>query len=97
MNIILLLLLWIPNLHSKRMIFIVSLYLLESYMSNTRQYLQNSIPSTFQLEQYLENLRQIPPVIQWKVQCFHYQKYLAGIIKKKLVTHTATTFYIILL
>jgi hypothetical protein len=56
--------------------FIVSiaiLYILEAYLSDTRRYLANALPSPNGVEDYLERLREVSPVVEWKVRSFQYQ------------------------
>ena len=50
------------------------MYLVEAYTCSTRRYLTNAIQSPNEVEEYLEQLRQEPPVVTWKVRCFHYAR-----------------------
>ena len=51
---------------------IVILYLLEAFFCSTKRFLANAIEGD-ELEKYLEQLRDTPPVIEWKVRSFHYE------------------------
>ena len=52
---------------------LVLLYFWEAYTCQTRQYISNALTSPEQVEQYMEELRQQPPIITWKLRAFHYQ------------------------
>lgn len=49
-----------------------ALYLFESYNCSTRQYLMNALTSA-EIEEYMETLLKVKPVVTWKVRCFHYE------------------------
>ncbi|GFH47678.1 hypothetical protein CTEN210_04153 [Chaetoceros tenuissimus] len=53
---------------------VVIMYLLESYSSSTRQYLANAMDCPTDVEQFLEDLRDQPPCVQWKIRCYHYEE-----------------------
>lgn len=53
---------------------VVIMYLLESYSSSTRQYLANAMDCPKDVERFLEDLRDQPPCVQWKVRCYHYEE-----------------------
>ncbi len=51
----------------------ILLYLIESYNCSTRRFLSNPITSSVELDEYLDRLRQEPPVVTWKLKTFHYE------------------------
>ena len=64
-----------PNFDGAFVIVLVLLYLVEAYTCSTRRYLANAIlSSTSEVEEFIEKLREEPPVVRWKVRCFHYEK-----------------------
>ncbi|CAB9529576.1 reductase [Seminavis robusta] len=63
-----------PEFSTQFVILIAILYLVEAYTCSTRRYLANSISSPNDVEAYIEQLRKEPPVVTWKVRCFHYEK-----------------------
>ena len=64
-----------PNFDGTFVVVLVLLYLVEAYTCSTRRYLANAIlSSTSEVEEYIEKLREEPPVVTWKVRCFHYEK-----------------------
>lgn len=83
-HFILKIVLMIPKSNPCFILCIYILYLFEAYTSSTRQYLCNIIPSTVQLEEYIDVLKcnnnsenddsnqQQQPIIEWKVRCYHY-------------------------
>jgi hypothetical protein len=67
---------------SKRVLgILIALYLLESYRCSTRTYLAHALSTSNEVEEYIEQLRSVRPVISWKVRCFHFErrKWLAAI------------------
>lgn len=79
----------VPQVHTNLLIASITLYLLEAYTCSTRRYLANALSSPVEVEDYIERLRQEPPVVSWKVRCFHYERrkwlsilsYLSVIVK----------------
>ncbi len=78
-----------PQVNGKLLTAAIVLYILEAYTCSTRRYLANAISTPVELEAYVERLRQEPPVVTWKVRCFHYERrrwisilsYLSVIVK----------------
>jgi hypothetical protein len=66
--------LWVPKMNGTILLTVICLYLMESYTCSTRRYLANAISSPTEVEEYIERLRQEPPVVTWKVRCFHYER-----------------------
>jgi hypothetical protein len=64
----------LPKINGKILLTVIALYLIESYTCSTRRYLANAISSPTEVEEYIERLRQEPPVVTWKVRCFHYEQ-----------------------
>ena len=64
----------VPKINGKILLTVIVLYLIESYTCSTRRYLANAISSPKELEEYIERLRQEPPMVTWKVRCFHYER-----------------------
>lgn len=56
---------------------VVFLYLLEAYLSPTRQYLVNSIPENRNLDDFLDHLKVKVPVVEWRVRSFDYRTHPA--------------------
>jgi hypothetical protein len=67
--------LWkIPRVENRWLVLtFVVLYLWESCNCSTRRFLSHTISSSEQLEEYLEQLRQAPPVVTWTLKTFHYE------------------------
>ena len=63
-----------PKFEGNFVFFLVVLYLIEAHTCSTRRYLANAITSTSEVEEFIEKLRNEPPVVTWKVRCFHYEK-----------------------
>jgi hypothetical protein len=51
----------------------ILLYLLESYNCSTRRLLAHPISSSAELDDYLDLLRQVSPIVTWNVKTFHYE------------------------
>jgi hypothetical protein len=67
-------LLKLPRIENKWLVMTcILLYLLESYNCSTRRFLAHAMSSTTELDDYLERLRQEPPVVTWNVKTFHYE------------------------
>jgi hypothetical protein len=80
---------------SKRMLgILIALYLLESYKCSTRTYLAHALSTSNEVEEYIEQLRSVRPVISWKVRCFHYErrKWLAAIFLIDMFSWVRTQF-----
>lgn len=79
----------VPQVNGNLLIAAIVLYLLESYTCSTRRYLANALSSPVEVEEHIERLREEPPVVTWKVRCFHYERrkwlsilsYLSVIVK----------------
>ena len=71
---VLLCLAYLPNFGQFFISFVVIMYLLESYFCSTRKYLANAISSPENIESYMELLREQPPVIKWRIRCYHYER-----------------------
>jgi hypothetical protein len=64
----------VPQLNGTILLTVICLYLMESYTCSTRRFLANAISSPTEVEEYIERLRQEPPVVTWNVRCFHYER-----------------------
>lgn len=64
----------LPRFDAWFVIFIAALYLLEAHCCSTRRYLANALSGSAAVEDYVEGLRQAPPVARWTVRCFHYEQ-----------------------
>jgi len=64
----------VPQVKRNVLLLAIVLYLLESYTCNTKRYLANSLSSPVEVEDYIERLREEPPLVTWKVRCFHYER-----------------------
>jgi TMEM151 family len=58
------------------------LYLTEAYMCSTRTYLMHPVSD---VGAYIEQLRETPPVVQWKVRSFHYENVFAPALNRILL------------
>ncbi|KAG7351121.1 Tmem151 family protein [Nitzschia inconspicua] len=67
-------LLKLPMIENRWLVVLcILLYLLESYNCSTRRFLAHAISTSKELDDYLESLRQEPPIVTWKVKAFHYE------------------------
>lgn len=57
------------------------LYFTEAYTCSTRQYLAHAV---FDVEAYIEQLRESPPIVEWKVRSFHYENAFLSTVRKLL-------------
>lgn len=73
-RVILLCLAYLPNFGKTFISFIFIMYILESYWCSTRKFLANAIYSPENIESYMEQLREQPPSIKWRIRCYHYEK-----------------------
>jgi hypothetical protein len=64
----------VPKMNGTILLPVICLYLMESYTCSTRRYLANAISSPTEVEEYIERIRHEPPVVTWKVRCFHYER-----------------------
>ena len=64
----------LPRFDAWFVISIVALYLIEAHCCSTRRYLANALSGPAAVEDYVEGLRQAPPVARWTVRCFHYEQ-----------------------
>lgn len=64
----------LPEINRSFLVAVIALYLVEAYSCSTRRYLANAVSSPVELEDYIERLRHEPPVVTWKVRCFHYER-----------------------
>ena len=64
----------LPRFGSLFVILIGALYLTEAHCCSTRRYLANALSGPAAVEDYVEGLRQAPPVARWTVRCFHYEQ-----------------------
>ena len=64
----------LPRFDSWFVILIGALYLTEAHCCSTRRYLANALSGPAAVEDYVEGLRQAPPVARWTVRCFHYEQ-----------------------
>ena len=64
----------VPQLSGTFLLAAIALYLIESYTCSTRRYLANALSSPVEVEDYIEQLREEPPVVTWKLRCFHYER-----------------------
>ena len=83
----------LPECSDWFVLFVIGMYLLEAYFSETHGYLRNA---TTNIENFVEALRRQQPVVTWKVRSFHYEPWLVTIWKafqgkqQKEDTETAT-------
>mmetsp|Transcript_5246 Transcript_5246/g.14883 ORF Transcript_5246/g.14883 Transcript_5246/m.14883 type:complete len:624 (+) Transcript_5246:87-1958(+) len=64
----------LPRFDTWFVILIAVLYLIEAHCCSTRRYLANALSGPAAVEDYVEGLRQAPPVARWTVRCFHYEQ-----------------------
>jgi len=63
----------IPRINQHIVVLVIILYLIEAYTCSTRIYLQNTLSSPDEVTEYMEQLRQQKPLVNWNVVCFHYE------------------------
>ena len=64
----------LPRFDAWFVALIAVLYLIEAHSCSTRRYLANALSGPAAVEDYVEGLRQAPPVARWTVRCFHYEQ-----------------------
>ena len=64
----------LPRFDACFVALIAVLYLIEAHSCSTRRYLANALSGPAAVEDYIEGLRQAPPVARWTVRCFHYEQ-----------------------
>ena len=64
----------LPRFDAWFVALIAVLYLIEAHSCSTRRYLANALSGPAAVEDYIEGLRQAPPVARWTVRCFHYEQ-----------------------
>jgi hypothetical protein len=62
-----------PRFNRAFALTVYALYIWESWTSNTRAYLRNTLWTPEQVEAFLETLRREKPVVTWNVRSFHYE------------------------
>ena len=83
-------LLLLPRVPRWLLALTVFLALTEAAFCSTRQYLSHRVTN---VESCLETLRRTPVVVDWRVRAYHYQKWLGGLLQRKVVSNTATGQY----
>ncbi|KAL7576593.1 hypothetical protein ACA910_018081 [Epithemia clementina (nom. ined.)] len=63
----------IPQFDTWLVVTFMMLYLWEAYTCPTRHYVRHALTTPDQVEDYLEQLRQQPPSVIWKLRAFHYE------------------------
>ena len=63
-----------PRFDAWFVVLIAALYVVEAHCCSTRRYLTNALSGPAAVEEYVEGLRQAPPVARWTVRCFHYEQ-----------------------
>jgi hypothetical protein len=71
----------LPKFPRWLVVSLVVLYVLESYCCSTHKYLTYAVDDA---EAYIEQLREHPPIVEWKVRSFHYENYIVSTLKKLL-------------
>ncbi len=64
----------LPRFDAWFVALVTVLYLIEAHSCSTRRYLANALSGPAAVEDYVEGLRQAPPVARWTVRCFHYEQ-----------------------
>ena len=84
----------LPRFDAWFVALIAVLYLIEAHSCSTRRYLANALSGPAAVEDYIEGLRQAPPVARWTVRCFHYEQrkslaWLSFLLRMLLGTDTS--------
>ena len=64
----------LPKFSREFIVVVVIMYLLESYICNTRKYLGNTLTCPDEVENFMEGLREEGPRVSWNIRCYHYEK-----------------------
>ena len=61
----------LPKFHPWFIAAVAVLYILEAFLCSTRQYLSNPVHD---LDDYLDSLKRVHPVVEWKVRSYAFQR-----------------------
>lgn len=63
---------YVPKSNPAFVFVVYFLYMAESFSCSTKTYLRNAVYGPIAIESYLREMKNVRPVVEWKVRCFHY-------------------------